>query len=294
MELVTGRSGKPHITSQQVRQLQQGIFGANACILNTGSMLTPEVQSSNKIRIKDGALMFQGALFTVKVGGYDEVTINNGNQGMKRKDVIAVKYTYDSSRNIESGEWAVVQGTPAASNPAVPSMPVTDGDIQAGDAEVYCPVFVINLDGINVTGVDIIPPMMDDMSTINKYLSELRDKHKSQNKFAASEIDTGETWIDGKKIYRRTYITTDPVSPSNTLTIPISLTGIADTLWIDQQNSFIRSKGGEQVYPLPLPRYNGSNNYVGVWINTAGIRLFSDSSWNQNWEKCITIKYTKK
>ncbi|EGN41800.1 hypothetical protein HMPREF0990_00358 [Lachnospiraceae bacterium 1_1_57FAA] len=26
MELVTGRSGKPHITSQQVRQLQQGIF----------------------------------------------------------------------------------------------------------------------------------------------------------------------------------------------------------------------------------------------------------------------------
>ena len=173
MELVTGRSGKPHITSQQVRQLQQGIFGANACILNTGSMLTPEVQSSNKIRIKDGALMFQGALFTVKVGVYDEVTINNGNQGMKRKDVIAVKYTYDSSQNIESGEWAVVQGAPAASNPAVPSMPVTDGDIQAGDAEVYCPVFVINLDGINVTGVDIIPPMMDDMSTINKYLSEV-------------------------------------------------------------------------------------------------------------------------
>ena len=257
-------------------------------------MLTPEVQSSNKIRIKDGALMFQGALFTVKVGVYDEVTINNGNQGMKRKDVIAVKYTYDSSRNIESGEWAVVQGTPAASNPAVPSMPVTDGDIQAGDAEVYCPVFVINLDGINVTGVDIIPPMMDDMSTINKYLSELSDKHKSQNKFAASEIDTGEIWVDGKKIYRRTYITTDPVSPSNTLTILLSLTGIADTLWIDQQNSFIRSKGGEQVYPLPLPHYSGSNNYVGVWVNSAGIRLFSDSSWNQNWEKCITIKYTKK
>lgn len=177
MELVTGRSGKPHITSQQVRQLQQGIFGANACILNTGSMLAPEVQSSNKIRIKDGALMFQGALFTVKVGVYDEVTINNGNQGMKRKDVIAVKYTYDSSRNVESGEWAVVQGAPAASNPAVPSMPVTDGDIQAGDAEVYCPVFVINLDGINVTGVDIIPPMMDDMSTINKYLSELQAYH---------------------------------------------------------------------------------------------------------------------
>ena len=201
MELVTGRSGKPHITSQQVRQLQQGIFGANACILNTGSMLTPEVQSSNKIRIKDGVLMFQGALFTVKVGGYDEVTINNGNQGMKRKDVIAVKYTYDSSRNIESGEWAVVQGTPAASNPAVPSMPVTDGDIQAGDAEVYCPVFVINLDGINVTGVDIIPPMMDDMSTINKYLSELSSDFTKIKNYIVEEGSNSNgkyrKWSDG-------------------------------------------------------------------------------------------------
>ena len=172
MELVTGRSGSPHITSQQDRQLHQGIFGDGAYILNTGNMLEPKVQSSNSIHIKDGALMFQGALFSVKVGTYDEVTINNGNQGMKRKDVIAVKYTYDSSENIEAGDWTVVQGTPVASNPVVPDMPVIDGDIQAGDSEVYCPVFVVTLDGINVTGVDVIPDVMDDMSTTNKYLPE--------------------------------------------------------------------------------------------------------------------------
>ena len=168
MELVTGRSGSPHVTSQQDRQLHQGIFGDGAYILNTGNMLEPEVQSSNSIHIKDGALMFQGALFSVKVGTYDEVTINNGNQGMKRKDVIAVKYTYDSSENIEAGDWTVVQGTPVANNPLVPDMPVTDGDIQAGDNEVYCPVFVVTLDGINVTGVDVITETMQDKSTINK------------------------------------------------------------------------------------------------------------------------------
>ena len=166
MELVTGRSGSPHITSQQDRQLHQGIFGDGAYILNTGNMLEPEVQSSNSIHIKDGALMFQGALFSVKVGTYDEVTINNGNQGMKRKDVIAVKYTYDSSQNIEAGEWTVVQGTPVASNPVIPDMPVADGDIQAGDSEVYCPVFVVTLDGINVTGVDVIPDVMDSISDL--------------------------------------------------------------------------------------------------------------------------------
>ena len=164
MELATGRQGKPHITSQQDRQKHQGIFGDGAYILNTGNMLEPEVQSSNKIHIKDGALMFQGALFTVKVGTYDEVTINNGNQGMKRKDLIVARYTYDSSDNIEAGDWAVIQGTPAADNPVVPE--ATSGDIQAGDSVVECPVFVVNLDGINVTGVDIIPETMADMSEL--------------------------------------------------------------------------------------------------------------------------------
>lgn len=164
MELATGRQGKPHITSQQDRQKHQGIFGEGAYILNTGNRLEPEVQSSNKIHIKDGALMFQGALFTVKVGTYDEVTINNGNQGMKRKDLIVARYTYDSSDNIEAGEWAVIQGTPAADNPVVPE--AESGDIQMGDSVVECPVFVVNLDGINVTGVDIIPETMADMSEL--------------------------------------------------------------------------------------------------------------------------------
>ena len=164
MELATGRRGSPHITSQQDRQKHQGIFGDGAYILNTGNRLEPEVQSSNKIHIKDGALMFQGALFTVKVGTYDEVTINNGNQGMKRKDLIVARYTYSSSNNKEMGEWAVIQGTPAADNPVVPE--AESGDIQMGDSVVECPVFVVNLDGINVTGVDIIPETMADMSEL--------------------------------------------------------------------------------------------------------------------------------
>lgn len=158
MELVTGRAGSPHITAQQDRQLHQGIWGEEAYILATGNQLEPEVQSSNKILIKDGALMFQGALFSVKVGTTDEITINNGNQGMQRKDLVVARYTYDSSQNIESAEWVVIQGTPAASNPVAPSG--TSGDIQAGDATVDCPFMIVNLDGINVTGVDIIPEVL--------------------------------------------------------------------------------------------------------------------------------------
>lgn len=286
MELVTGRAGSPHITSQQDRQKHQGIWGDGAYILATGNHLEPEVQSSNKILIKDGALMFQGALFSVKVGTTDEITINNGNQGMKRKDLVVARYKYDSSQNIESAEWVVLQGTPVASNPVAPTG--TDGDIQAGDATADCPFMIVNLDGINVTGVDIIP---EKIPTFPDLIGKLEDTHTFS---VSDEIDTGETWVDGKKIYRRTFITTETVSPSNTVTIPMSLTNIADTLWIDTQNSYIRSADGGQSYPLPLPRYSGTVNYVGVWCNSAGIRIFSDSGWNEGWEKCVTIRYTKK
>ena len=111
----------------------------------------------------------------------------------------------------------------------------------------------------------------------------------------SGEIETNETWVDGKKIYRRTYITTETVSTSNTLTIPLTLSGIADTLWIDVQNSYLRTVGGTQVYPLPLNPYDNSNSgYFGVWRNTSGIRLFSNSGWNEGWEKAVTVRYTKK
>lgn len=191
MELVTGRAGSPHITSQQDRQKHQGIWGDGAYILATGNQLEPQVQSSNKILIKDGALMFQGALFSVKVGTTDEITINNGNQGMQRKDLVVVRYTYDSAEQKESAEWVVIQGEPAASNPVAPSG--TSGDIQAGDATVDCPFMIVNLDGINVTGVDIIPDVAPDIPTLNASLSELIGNFKT-TEYTSDDLHIQSFW----------------------------------------------------------------------------------------------------
>lgn len=170
MELATGRAGKPHITSQQDRQKHQGIWGDGAYILNTGNMLEPVVQSSNKILIKDGALMYQGALFTVKVGTTDEITIDNGNQGMQRKDLVVARYTYDSAQNIESASWLVYKGTAVGSNPVLPSG--ISGDIQAGDNVVDVPYLAVTLNGINIVSVDVLPEVAPDIPTLNASLAD--------------------------------------------------------------------------------------------------------------------------
>lgn len=110
----------------------------------------------------------------------------------------------------------------------------------------------------------------------------------------SDEIDTGETWVDGKKIYRRTYITTQSVGAGVSFEIPVGLESVADTIWIDQQNSYIRTTSGNIVYPIPLEHYSSGNDYIGVWCNSASIRLYSNGGWGTGWEKCVTIRYTKK
>lgn len=165
MELVTGRKGVAHITSQQDRMKHQGMFGDGAYILKTGQMLEPQVQTSNEIRIRDGALMVQGALSCVKTNSYDTVTIQNGTQGMKRIDLICWQYTHDAEQDVESAEWVVIQGTPAESDPQQPSY--TDGDIQQGDSPVQVPVFAVELDGINVTGVTTLLPTAPTLEELN-------------------------------------------------------------------------------------------------------------------------------
>lgn len=170
MELVTGRKGEAHVTSQQDRMLHQGVFGTEAYILNTGKKLKPEVQSSNEIRIRDGALMVQGALSCVKINTYDSITIQNGTQGMKRIDLIVWQYMYNAESDTEYSEWNVIQGMPDENEPHVPEY--VQGDIQIGDNFVQVPYLAVHLDGINITEVEMLLEVIPDIYTTNKSLTE--------------------------------------------------------------------------------------------------------------------------
>ena len=285
MELVTGRAGSPHITSQQDRQKHQGIWGDGAYILATGNQLEPQVQSSNKILIKDGALMFQGAIFSVKVGTTDEITINNGNQGMQRKDLVVARYTYDSAQQKESAEWIVIQGEPAARNPVAPSS--TSGDIQEGDTTADCPFMIVNLDGINVTGVDIIPEVAPDIPTLNAALSNKINAYDMS--IGAGEILTGETF-GGKPVYMR--LVDIGVLPNNTSkTINTGITN-AYYFWIDPTYSMVISGGA--AYPLPYVDPNNVANSIAARIIANGqqVVITTHSNWS-TYAGFVAVRYTK-
>lgn len=190
MEIVSGRVGRPHVTSQQFRQIIEGIVGDGSCILPSGENLEPELVSNNSLKIRSGMMCHHGNVSSVKIGTYDEVELANGSQGMKRIDLIVNRYTRNEEDNTEKNEWVVIMGTPAESSPVVPEY--TQGDLQKGDLLDDCPVFEVHFDGINIVEVTKkleIAKTNKDLSNkvaeLNKNITSVKSVNKNITKMIA-------------------------------------------------------------------------------------------------------------
>jgi hypothetical protein len=194
MKIMTGKTGTPHVTSQQFRQLVESTVGQGSYILTSGENLEPELQTSNSLKIRSGMMSHHGNLSVVELGTYDEVTIQNGTQGMQRIDLVVNRYTRNEETGIEDNEWFVIMGTPAASDPVAPAY--TEGNLQVGDLVDDCPVFEVHLDGINVTEVVKLLDVTSDMSTLNASLSHIKFEIIESERYYVKKYENGwfEAW----------------------------------------------------------------------------------------------------
>lgn len=178
MEIITGYTGKPHVTAEQDRDVNEGIFDTGSFVLKTGSQLAAELVSNNEIKVRDGVLVIQGCTAVIKKNTYDPVTIANGSQGMKRIDLIVARYNKNEETKIEEVMLKVIQGTPNASTAAVPTYKT--GDIQSGDLVADMPLYKVTLDGLNVTSVDkmftVIPTLPELSSNLTKTNTVLENR----------------------------------------------------------------------------------------------------------------------
>ena len=174
MEIITGYTGKPHVTSEQDRDVNIGVVGEKSYVLQTGMQLAAEVSSNNEIKIRDGVLMHQGCTASIKKNTYDSLTIINGSQGMKRIDLIVARYEKNQDNGIESLDLKVIQGTPAESTPTVPEY--TEGDIQAGDYVADMPMYQVIINGLNITEVKKVFEVAPGIDALKKEIAELNSK----------------------------------------------------------------------------------------------------------------------
>lgn len=147
MKIITGKTGTPHITSQQDRDINCAVFGSDSYVMPVGERLKAEQQTSNTIRIRDGLLVMQGCAASIDSGAFDDVQIENGSQGVNRIDLIVARYTQETETGYESVKIQVIKGTPANS-PKPPA--VQTGEIRKGEKTVDFVLYEVQLEAITI------------------------------------------------------------------------------------------------------------------------------------------------
>lgn len=286
MDIITGYVGSPHVTAEQDRDINIGIFGAESYVLRTGSQLKAEVSSNNEIKIRDGVIMHQGCAASIKKNTYDSLTIVNGSQGMKRIDLIVARYSRNQSTKVESLTLKVIQGTPVTGTPSAPGY--TTGDIQAGDLVADMPLYQVVINGLNITEVKQVFNTVDTVAELNSKLEKKTDT--TTLGFEVSETFTGQ-YLNSKPIYQK--MISVGVLPNNTTkSISTGITG-ADYIWVDMENSFAFNHGAS--YPIPYVDPKTVANSIGVRItnNGATVIVSTGTNWS-TYSGGITLRYTKK
>ena len=253
MEIVSGRTGKPHVTSQQFRQIIEGIVGDGSCILPSGENLEPELVSNNSLKIRSGMMCHHGNVSSVKIGTYDEVELTNGSQGMKRIDLVVNRYTRNEEDNTEKNEWIVIMGTPAESDPIAPEY--TKGNLQEGDLVDDCPAFEVHFDGINITEVT----KRLEIAQTNKDLSKLLDYDPTEKTYSENGWTMKYRYISHNQVY----VTLQKTNAGATEAVPNNLIMAGVPLQIPfAQNIPVRMVVGSTIVGYGSIMFSGKGAYL--------------------------------
>ena len=271
MNIITGYKGTPHVSAQQDRDINSAIFTTGTYILNIGSKMAATIVSANEVEIADGLVIAQGCAAEIARGTSESMSIDNGDQGMLRKDLIVLRYTKEASTGVEDMELAVIKGTPAASNPAVPSY--TSGSITDGDTLVEFPIYTVNLSGItiqNVTrNVSILEvPSKSYVDGINTALTNLINTTKTQLQNSINSVSSTLSTVSNR-VGTATLNTTaknamaainELLSRINTLTSNLSTTN-SNVTAVANRATALENKTDGIVKSISYDVAASSNNY---------------------------------
>ena len=171
MKIITGRTGELHVTSDDDRHLHAGTFGEGKYILNTASKLNASNPSSNVVRLAKGDIIFQGC--HARIEDYEDVEITPGTEGYSRIDLICCQYK--KVGGVESTELVVYTGTPATSNPTIPTPTYENNNILDGAEIADMALFKVTLTNVNITKIDRV-------AAINTGLDDIYRKNETYPK----------------------------------------------------------------------------------------------------------------
>ena len=131
-------------------------------------------------------------------------------------------------------------------------------------------------------------------------IKTLHDEIKNLTTYSTTEeIKTGETWIDGKPIYRKSFNITLPTTGAKKYELDISSLGIKTGMF-DMNNSYYYDTTYQRYYPICVATVASSgagtaasNLQSIVYYNSNYTKIIAEGGHTSNWKLVITLRYTK-
>ena len=153
LNLVTGRTGTAHVTSDNARAFNSQVFGTGTYLIDYGAKFAPTIVDNNTVRIGDGMLIHQGTQMGIDIDSYEDVIIENGSSGYNRNDLIVMRYTKNRDTQIESISLVVIKGTTSNTTPVDPTY-TTSNILDGTGLSTDVPICRVRLSSLTITSVD--------------------------------------------------------------------------------------------------------------------------------------------
>lgn len=194
VNIVTGYTGTPHITSDDDRERIASVFGKGKYVLPVGEQFDFQKMSNNLILIRDGMLINQGTQMGIELLDFEEITIDNGLVGTVRNDFIVMRYEKDETSTVESANIIVIKGT--SGDTAVDPTYQTGNILDGGDLIDDFPLYRVKIEGVTIKAVEPLFEVIDyDLESINNTVNAEGNAIDRLN----TRMNTAEMEIDGKQ-----------------------------------------------------------------------------------------------
>lgn len=162
-----------HILAEDDAAIFQSMFGDDG-VLEIGQQMKATVISNNKVRVADGVVCIGGHVARTVYGDYTDLTIENGESGKNRNDLIIGTFSTTGAGGIDTMQLAVKKGTAgtAATDPAL-----TQGNLYAGSKLREVPLWRVKIEGLSITKVEQLFEIVPSIPTLKKELESLNGNY---------------------------------------------------------------------------------------------------------------------
>lgn len=161
-----------HLLAEDDAAIFQSMFGEDG-VLEIGQQMKATVISNNKVRVADGLVCIGGHIARTVYGDYTDLTIENGESGKNRNDLIIGTFSTTGAGGIDTMQLTVKKGAAgtAATDPAL-----TQGNLYTGSKLREVPLWRVKIEGLSITKVEQLFEIVPSIPTLKKELESLNGK----------------------------------------------------------------------------------------------------------------------